>query len=51
MVAGNIPVKTQTLSIDIYDAVQANRMNEVHLMVLTITTIFILLVTTKFLKQ
>ncbi|SDI57234.1 molybdate ABC transporter permease subunit [Alteribacillus bidgolensis] len=53
MVAGNIPGKTQTLSIAIYDSVQANRMNEAHLMVmvLSITTILILLVTTKFLKQ
>lgn len=53
MVAGNIPGKTQTLSIAIYDAVQANRMNEAHLtvMVLSATTILFLLVTTKFLKQ
>ncbi|SDI23551.1 molybdate transport system permease protein [Alteribacillus persepolensis] len=53
MVAGNIPGKTQTLSIAIYDAVQANRMMEANMMVvvLSLTTIGILLVTTKFLKQ
>ncbi|MFB4163676.1 molybdate ABC transporter permease subunit [Alteribacillus sp. JSM 102045] len=53
MVAGNIPGKTQTLSIAIYDAVQANRMSEAHLMVvvLSITTISFLLLTTKFLKR
>ncbi|WP_018924779.1 molybdate ABC transporter permease subunit [Salsuginibacillus kocurii] len=46
MVAGNIPGRTQTLSIAIYDAVQANRMEDAHLMVLilSIITISILLV-------
>ncbi|WP_252315473.1 molybdate ABC transporter permease subunit [Sinobaca sp. H24] len=52
MVAGNIPGRTQTLSIAIYDAVQANRMEEAHIMVLvlSITTISILLLTTMVLK-
>lgn len=44
MVAGNIPGKTQTLSIAIYDAVQADRMMDAHLMVLilTVATVFFL---------
>lgn len=44
MIAGNIPGRTQTLSIAIYDAVQANRMTDAHLMViiLTLTTFLIL---------
>lgn len=44
MVAGNIPGRTQTLSIAIYDAVQADRIAEANLMaaVLTIFTIVIL---------
>jgi molybdate transport system permease protein len=37
MVAGNIPGKTQTLSIAIYDAVQANRMSDAHLMVIILS--------------
>ncbi|WP_252314765.1 molybdate ABC transporter permease subunit [Sinobaca sp. H24] len=52
MVAGNIPGQTQTLSIAIYDAVQANRMEEANMMVivLSVTTIGILLLTTMVLK-
>jgi len=52
MVAGNIPGKTQTLSIAIYDAVQANRMMDAHLMVLilTVATIFFLLLIHKWFK-
>ncbi|MDQ0158262.1 molybdate ABC transporter permease subunit [Alkalibacillus salilacus] len=44
MVAGNIPGETQTLSIAIYDAVQANRMTEANIMVvlLTVTTLLLL---------
>ncbi|MFC0561014.1 molybdate ABC transporter permease subunit [Halalkalibacter alkalisediminis] len=44
MVAGNIPGKTQTLSIAIYDAVQADRMMDAHMMViiLSVATIFFL---------
>ncbi|WP_227937088.1 molybdate ABC transporter permease subunit [Alkalihalobacillus deserti] len=44
MVAGNIPGKTQTLSIAIYDAVQADRMADAHMMViiLSVATIFFL---------
>ncbi|GAE35049.1 molybdate ABC transporter permease subunit [Halalkalibacter akibai] len=37
MVAGNIPGKTQTLSIAIYDAVQADRMMDAHIMVLILS--------------
>lgn len=37
MVAGNIPGKTQTLSIAIYDAVQADRMMDAHIMVIILT--------------
>lgn len=43
MVAGNIPHQTQTLSIAIYDAVQADRMADAHLMVLVLTSVSILL--------
>jgi molybdate transport system permease protein len=43
MVAGNIPGQTQTLSIAIYDAVQADRMAEANLMVLVLTSVTILL--------
>lgn len=41
MAAGNIPGQTQTLSIAIYDDVQANRMEEANMMVivLSVTTI------------
>ncbi|NJP37554.1 molybdate ABC transporter permease subunit [Bacillus luteus] len=53
MVAGNIPGRTQTLSIAVYDAVQANRMQEAHLMVLVLSavTIAILFMTTVVLKK
>jgi hypothetical protein len=34
MVAGNIPGRTQTASIAIYDAVQAGRMADAHLLAL-----------------
>ncbi|WP_096186648.1 molybdate ABC transporter permease subunit [Evansella halocellulosilytica] len=37
MVAGNIPGRTQTLSIAIYDAVQADRMMDAHMMVFILT--------------
>ncbi|MFQ5612953.1 MAG: molybdate ABC transporter permease subunit [Anaerolineae bacterium] len=37
MVAGNIPQQTQTMSIYIYDLVQANRQAEANLMVLVMT--------------
>lgn len=52
MVAGNIPGRTQTLSIAIYDAVQADRMVEAHVMVIILTSITIgfLLLITKWLK-
>ncbi|TMW70349.1 molybdate ABC transporter permease subunit [Alteribacter natronophilus] len=39
MVAGNIPGQTQTLSIAIYDAVQANRMDDAHMMVIVLSII------------
>ncbi|MFC4735280.1 molybdate ABC transporter permease subunit [Bacillus daqingensis] len=53
MVAGNIPGRTQTLSIAVYDAVQANRMQEAHLMVLVLSavTIAVLFMTTVVLKK
>lgn len=52
MVAGNIPGKTQTLSIAIYDAVQADRMSDAHLMVIILTsaTIFFLYIIHKWFK-
>ncbi|CAM3869736.1 molybdate ABC transporter permease subunit [Alkalicoccus chagannorensis] len=52
MVAGNIPGQTQTLSIAIYDAVQANRMADANIMVLvlSVTTIAILLLATTVFK-
>ncbi|GLB59539.1 molybdate ABC transporter permease subunit [Cytobacillus sp. NCCP-133] len=52
MVAGNIPGKTQTLSIAIYDAVQANRMADAHLMVIILTsaTIFFLYIIHRWFK-
>ncbi|GGK33601.1 molybdenum ABC transporter permease subunit [Caldalkalibacillus thermarum] len=53
MVAGNIPGQTQTLAIAIYDAVQANRMTEAHLMavVLSGTTLLLLFIVTQVVKQ
>ena len=53
MVAGNIPGKTQTLSIAIYDAVQANRMIDAHTMVLilSIVTITILFIVHRWLNK
>ncbi|MDA1215389.1 MAG: molybdate ABC transporter permease subunit [Chloroflexi bacterium] len=39
MVAGNIPGRTQTMSIAIYDAVQANRLNDAHVLALTLTLV------------
>ncbi len=53
MIAGNIPGKTQTLSIAIYDAVQANRMMDAHLMVmmLSVVTILILFVVHRWLNK
>ena len=39
MVAGNIPGRTQTISIAIYDAVQAGREDEANLLVLLVTLI------------
>ena len=39
MVAGNIPDRTQTMSIYIYDLVQANQQSQANLMVLLMTTV------------
>lgn len=39
MLAGNIPNRTQTMPIYIYDLVQANRMGEANLMVLLMTVV------------
>ncbi|GAB4449069.1 MAG: molybdate ABC transporter permease subunit [Anaerolineae bacterium] len=39
MVAGNIPHRTQTMSIYIYDLVQANKMGEANSMVLLMTVV------------
>lgn len=39
MVAGNIPNRTQTMPIYIYDLVQANKMGEANLMVLLMTVV------------
>jgi molybdate transport system permease protein len=39
MVAGNVPERTQTLSVAIYDAVQANRLGEAQVMALTLTLV------------
>ncbi|MED4018919.1 molybdate ABC transporter permease subunit [Sutcliffiella cohnii] len=52
MVAGNIPGKTQTLSIAIYDAVQANRMTDAHMMViiLSVSTILFLYLINRWFK-
>ncbi|MCB0076052.1 MAG: molybdate ABC transporter permease subunit [Anaerolineales bacterium] len=43
MVAGNIPGRTQTVSIYIYDLLQANRRAETNQMVLIVTAIAVLL--------
>jgi molybdate transport system permease protein len=43
MVAGNIPGRTQTMSIYIYDLVQANRQAEANRMVLVITAVAVVL--------
>ncbi|MBM7584110.1 molybdate transport system permease protein [Bacillus pakistanensis] len=48
MVAGNIPGKTQTLSIAIYDAVQANDWNTANLMVITLSGICIAIILLSF---
>ena len=39
MVAGNVPGRTQTMSIAIFDAVQANRVSDAQVMVLTLTLV------------
>ncbi len=39
MIAGNIPGRTQTLPVAIYDAVQAQRYTDAHLMVLVMTAL------------
>ena len=39
MVAGNIPGRTQTLPLAIYDAVQARRYSDVNFMVLVMTSL------------
>jgi molybdate transport system permease protein len=39
MVAGNVPGKTQTMAIAIYDAVQANRINDAHVLAITLTLV------------
>ena len=44
MVAGNIPGRTQTLPIAIYDAVQAGKDSLAHLLVLLISVLTILVV-------
>jgi molybdate transport system permease protein len=43
MVAGNIPGRTQTMSIYIYDLVQANRQGEANLMVLLMTVVAVVM--------
>jgi molybdate transport system permease protein len=43
MVAGNIPGRTQTMSLYIYDLVQANRQDEANRMVLVITVLAVVL--------
>ena len=44
MIAGNIPGRTQTLPLAIYDLVQANRLQETNLAVLIMTVVaFVLL--------
>ena len=39
MVAGNVPGRTQTMAIAIYDAVQANRLNDAQVLSLTLTLV------------
>jgi molybdate transport system permease protein len=39
MVAGNIPGRTQTMSVYIYDLAQANNQTEANLMVLLMTVV------------
>ncbi len=53
MVAGNIPGRTQTMSIYIYDLVQANRQAEANRMVLVITlaAVALLLVSRQFSRR
>lgn len=43
MVAGNIPGRTQTMALYIYDLVQANRQDEANRMVLIITALTVML--------
>jgi len=43
MVAGNIPGRTQTMSIYIYDLVQANKQAEANLMVLLMTVVAVIM--------
>lgn len=43
MVAGNIPNRTQTMSIYIYDLVQANKQAEANLMVLLMTVVAVVM--------
>ena len=44
MIAGNIPGRTQTLPLAIYDLVQANRLQEANIAVLIMTVVaFVLL--------
>ncbi|MFQ5418784.1 MAG: molybdate ABC transporter permease subunit [Anaerolineae bacterium] len=43
MVAGNIPGRTQTLSLLIYDLIQANRQADANVMVLVMTAVAILM--------
>ena len=46
MVAGNIPGRTQTMSIYIYDLVQANRQAQANLMVLLMTGVAVTMLVT-----
>ncbi len=39
MLAGNVPDRTQTMSVAIYDAVQANRIGEAQVMAVTLTLV------------
>jgi molybdate transport system permease protein len=39
MLAGNIPGQTQTASIAIYDAVQAGRMGDAHLLAIVLSSV------------
>lgn len=43
MIAGNIPGRTQTMSLYIYDLVQANRQDEANRMVIVITVLAVIL--------